>query len=288
MIPAKAGESLPSDNHKKDEPSGSSQVTHTPIKDEPPTAVEETRHKSLSPMAQKMAMQNNAWKPPEYLQTTSSYIPSNAAAAPVAQDEEPRIVAECRLEPTSNADLSSSDMKREKKITPFVINKAKSSIADPENLNREHLDCYLPDAPHIQLHNTIDASISNSGDGNTINNFCQVPMTGSGSSARAYTTRLSSGATQAVNNNRTPGYPSVTPIVDAADDVGVASTASSAMNSSGQLVSDGSGNMSVGKNELDRAFENTMALRPQSQEDIEGLSVSLVVLSSRWVDRALL
>lgn len=173
---------------------------------------------------------------------------------------------------------SSVELKKDKVVPTFVIGKAKSSIADPANLENEVLNCSLPvteivlsdDPDTIPVFSTIPAIDSNTCLPST-NYMASLPSTiGSQQTVRVVSSNKDS--SQLISSDVRSSTTAFQP-----------AAASRGNNSSGQLSADSSGHVMVTKSDLDLAFEHTMGLKPPTQEDADNLSASLLVLYKRYV-----
>ncbi|KAF2351268.1 Tetratricopeptide repeat [Trinorchestia longiramus] len=79
----------------------------------PNKKLKKPRERSLSPLAQKLAMQNNAWKPPDYINTTNSYLqdipPQPETMSAVAQIK--RNVSVMQTKPYIDASAGEADVR---------------------------------------------------------------------------------------------------------------------------------------------------------------------------------
>lgn len=191
------------------------------------------RERSLSPLSQKMAMQNNEWEPPSYLQTTSSYIHQQKGSPPPPQL------------PTSTNRAVAVEDKKGPIITPFVIGHSKNAFGETTS------EQTLTTAETVEPAEPSTSSL-------------QIPIS---SAASAVLDAIAGrGNSPTVNDPTSANAPP---------------SSSSSLPAPITTISVTQLTVAGGKSELDINFENTMCIRPQTQDDSEALSMSLIVLSKR-------
>lgn len=106
-----------------------------------PVTSSSNRERSLSPLAQKLAMQNNAWAPPEYIKPTKSFID-----AQVKDEEKTKLSVGGKTEASS--------------IAPFAIGANKSASALAAIAAATAPDGIIRDIPELLTHDNVQASSS--------------------------------------------------------------------------------------------------------------------------------
>ncbi|XP_018021301.1 uncharacterized protein LOC108677575 [Hyalella azteca] len=231
------------------------------------------REKSLSPLAQKLAMQNNAWKPPDYIKTTQSYV------------QPPQTGTQSSVAVTTSGSGSIKQVVQETKkrkdsacVLPFVIGANKSAAAAAATAVATAPDGVIENIPPDLVANLKKVSAIN------------IPATQANVAAVDSVVGSSLGEPKKVDAKTVPVVSSVGTKTTASARCISTSSSAPAVSSSETINTSasgggggGSGAASVaGKIMLDKNYENAMTVKPKNPDEIEVLSLTLIMLSRKY------